>query len=185
MKQVHFGFSNDLNPTGSFEGIGLGMTEGSKNVGPVNGEFLEFMNINNEDYLVSKAALVFGNDARFKDKYIVRRAIADLYSDGSGLVFLDQYFSPECQRLEEMLNVQRYKELLERGRLPHEICGGYKSSAAFDCLVKKDLEDVAFLATAIPHETFERKKTGLMMASNYSFSELGSKLFEMDKQYQR
>ena len=46
---------------------------------------------------------------------MVNRVIADLYRDGSGILFYDQEQDVVCKRLEELLNSEKARDLIERG----------------------------------------------------------------------
>lgn len=54
MKEIHFGFSNQNNPTGIHEGIGA-----SPNFDIIRSDFLDVIELNNNVYLISKVSLAF------------------------------------------------------------------------------------------------------------------------------
>ena len=61
MKKIDFGYANEDNPLGAFEGIGLGQTENGKAYGPITGKILGVVSIDESDYLVAETIMAFGN----------------------------------------------------------------------------------------------------------------------------
>ena len=163
MKKVDFGFANDSIPNGTFEGIGL---SGDAR-GPVSGEFIDVIRIDNCDYLITKITDTFGNSEHEIGKIDVRRAFADLFPDGSSVMYLDQEHSHSCLSLEQLLNSEKAKELMERGMSVKDICNGRNAPLSFLGATYGNL----IMATAIRHEVFE-EKIKLASRCHTSFSEM-------------
>jgi len=169
MKEVGFGFSNDIRPSGSFEGIGLGTTSG-----PVKGEHLGFIELDGTNYIIARTTMSFRDEGI--GKIVVREALADLYPDGSAILFLNQYVSDRCLRLEEHFNSPKTIELLAKGIPVKELSPGFRSSLAYECASRGE----HFSATAIKKEVFEQKKE-LLRKCTMSFSEMRRQLEESYK----
>lgn len=172
MKKVEFGYANESNPRGSFEGIGL--AEGAK--GAVAAEFVDVMRMNGSNYLITRITEVFKSSEQDVGKIDVRRALVDLFSDGSSLMFLDQLHSSDCIKLEELLNSDKAKNLMDRGVSVKEICGGANAPASFVVATHADL----VLATAIRHEIFE-EKMALLSRCRGSFTDMRMELESLQK----
>lgn len=141
MKKVEFGFSTSENPTGSWEGIGINsMPEGA-----VSGDFLGIVDINGEDYLVSRTTLAFGNDPKYMGKLTVRRVTKEKYFDASGVLFLD---------MEENETTRATAEVLEEEKITEESIKPLINKE-YDSLINRSDE---IIATSINHEAFERKR---------------------------
>ena len=184
MKKVSFGFSNSMNPTGSFEGIGFGMVEGSKAIGPTQGELIDVINIGDENYLVTKVTMAFGNDPRFLDKVVARRALADVYADGSAILYVDQTPNNQSVMIEQILNNPTNAARLASGMEACDLCGGRKASFAFECALRRDIQSVDASVTAITHEAFE-KKNNLINRCHSSVSDMMGTIMENSENYQR
>lgn len=172
MKKVEFGYANESNPRGSFEGIGL--AEGAK--GAVAAEFVDVMRMNGRDYLITKITEAFRNSEQEIGRFDVRRALVDLFPDGSSIMFLDQLHSSDCIDLEELLNSDKAKNLMERGVSVKDICGAGNAPASFVIATHADL----VLATAIRHEVFE-EKMALLSRCRGSFTDMRMELESLQK----
>ncbi len=182
MKKIDFGFDTSKTPHGSFEGIGLGMQENGKNVGPVGGDFIDVITIDGDDYLVTKVNMAFFNDPKYIGRIDVRRALVDMYPDGSGIVYLDQADSYKRQGLEAFLNQEQNKQRIDSGIPLREIVNNCAVKPIYRSVLNTGYETVSASATAISHEVFEEKKE-LIDHCHYSVSEMMAQLYE--KGYQR
>jgi hypothetical protein len=170
MKKVDFGFANESNPNGTFEGIGLA----GEARGPVSAEFIDVVRLNNCDYLITRITETFKNSENEIGKIDVRRAFADLFPDGSAIMYLDQNHSADCFKLEELLNTENAKILLDKGISVKEICGGYNAPLSFLGAINGNL----IMATAIRHDVFEEKRA-LVSRCHHSFSEMRREIESM------
>ena len=171
MKIVKYGYENSQNPTGSFEGIGFNMRENGKCVGPVTGEYLGVVRISSDDYLIARTKEAFANDENYVGNTCVRRALADLYPDGSGILFIDQETDHMCRQLERLFDHEKTRELMDSGIDAKRICGGDIPPFAFECVTRGD----KVFATAIEHDAFEEKRALISRCHN-SFSNLEKEL---------
>lgn len=170
MKKVHFGYENSNRPVGSFEG--LGVSDEAK--GPIQGNFIGILNYMDKDFLITKVSLAYKTVENQVGKIDVRDAIADIYPDGSGVLYIDRQKSDECLQLENLFNDEKTKELLQKGVSINNIFTGGILSFAFECVTKSDV----ILATSIKHEIFEKKKQ-LISCCNHSFSDLQQEIEEL------
>lgn len=97
MKKIEFGFSNDLEPKGSWEGIGI--APGNM---LTSGEYYGAISIDGDSYIIAKAS----------DKFISRQALCDIYADGSTVIFLNQEQNNNSINLEYYLNSEQIKETI-------------------------------------------------------------------------
>ena len=168
MTKIDFGFENSMNPKGMFEGIGIsGETKGA-----IRGEFLGVFQMDDMNYLAARTTMAFKDEGI--GQIVVRRALADLYHDGSGNLFIDQLCGEDCKRLETLLNSNRAQEKLNKGARLIDICDGYLPSNSFDCLTNVG-EYASIVAVAIKHEVFESKRT-LLERSRLPMSEMQRKI---------
>lgn len=163
MKEVHFGYDNSNRPSGSHEGLGLT----GRASGPVTGELLGFICGRDGNYMAVKVNLAFGNKESDLGRVEVREALADIYPDASGILFVNQDKSRECQQLEDLLNSPKAQSLIERGISIQEICSGSMVPFSFECVSRGETVS----ATAIKPEVFEQKKQ-LIDRCHKSFSDM-------------
>ena len=169
MKRIEFGYSNDLNPTGSFEGIGI-----KEGVLLTEADYYGAVEFEGNSYVIAKVTEdLYGRYPQLVGKFIVRPAIVDLYVDGSGTLFLDQTESSISQQIEYFINNDAIRDKI---RGVDAIClysqDLHKASKAFT-IIGMDTEKV--LSTSIMHEVFEEKNEALKRCHS-SFSNLQSQL---------
>ncbi len=170
-KKVDFGYDNSLNPNGSFEGIGLT----GKGIGPISGEFIGVINVNNNNYLVTKIINSYKDECN--GKIDVRKSLADLYADGSGILYIDQRYSNDCQELEKILNSKPVKNALLKGINIKDVFPSDFVPFSFDCVTKSN----NIIATAIKHEVFEGKRNLISNCHN----SISSMQQEIEKNYEK
>ena len=170
MKKIHFGYSNDNNPTGSFEGMGA-----SRNKDIIDSEFIDFMELNGRFYLISKISSTFRGQEDKIGKIDVREVIADLYPDGSGIIFANQEKTDICTSLENSLN--NAIGLLEKGFNVKQICTGHNAPDSFSSLLHENSE-LPLLITGIKSNIFEEKRMLISLCRN-SFSSMQKELQQL------
>lgn len=171
MKKIEFGFSNDNNPTGSWEGFAI-----NRGVRLYDAEYYGTIQYEDDNYLVAKVSNDEGNDPNFYDKFIVRPAIADVYMDGSGRILLDQEQSMIGQQIENFLNNPDIKDKVHNVNDITYFCDGTHivNDISFTLLTMPD----SLIATSIRHDVFETKNNNLKALHNYHkpLSELAAEL---------
>ena len=170
MKKVGFGSDSSLNPTGSWESMGLAN-------GVIEGELIGFFNYDESNYAVSRVTGAFSNSKYDEGEVMVNRVVADLYRDGSGVLYFDQEQDHACRKFEELLNSEKVRSLLERGVPVSEICSGHRVDKCFDLLASGN--EISVLG--INHEVFDRKKYAIEHC-NRSFSVMYE---EMERLYEK
>lgn len=176
MKKIEFGYSNDYNPKGSWEGIGI-----KPGLLLTDAEYYGAIKYDGNSYIVAKVIEdEYGKFPHMLGNFIVRPAIADLYADGSGVIFLDQEESILSQQLETSLNEPQNKNIITGiNDIINNYNGIHFADKSFQFLTMED----SFITTSITHEAFERKND-LLKNCRSSISELQEQL-NMDNNYRR
>lgn len=162
-KIVSFGFDSSPNPNGVLELPGLNE---HKEVGPIKAEFIGFIGDKGDHYLVSRVIETYDSEDQI-GQIDVRRALADIYPDGNGKLYLDSAHTLECRIWARALSSEKTKKALERGVSLEKILPENSVPFSFNCVTQYDY----FNAIAIKHEAFERKKA-LINGSYKTFSQL-------------
>ena len=103
MKKIKFGFANDVEPKGSWQGIGI--REGLLLPDAI---YYGSFSYNGNNYIVAKVDKdEYGRFPNLLNKFIVRDALVDVYADGSNTLFLNQEVSHNAQSIEMFLNNER------------------------------------------------------------------------------
>ena len=131
MSKIDCGYSNDNNANGSFEGIGISPTAYI-----ISAEFIDVIKLNERFYLFSRVEMAFKNQENKVGTIDVREIVADLYPDGSGIIFANQEKTYECMKLENAL--ANAKNLLDEGMSVREICDGHIPDACYKYLFETD-----------------------------------------------
>ncbi len=154
MKKIEFGFSNDENPRGSWQGIGI-------NDGTFlsEAEYYGSFGYDNNNYILVKVVKdEYRRNPELLDNFIVRKALCDLYQDGSAVLMLNQEKDMVCQQLENYFNNPQIKEKIHSIDDAIKLCQGtYKSPDSF---ILAELRDTV-VATSIIPETFDRKNEAI------------------------
>jgi len=177
MKKIEFGFANDYDPKGAWEGIGI-----KPGLLLTDAEYYGAIKYEDNSYIVAKVTKdEYGRFPHLVNKFIVRPAIADLYVDGSGVIFLDQEESLVSQQLETHLNIPQISERIsDINSIINNCAGVHTADMSFKFLTLGD----NFLTTSITHDAFERKNTALKSCKG-SFSQIQEQLLSVKNNYSR
>ncbi len=174
MKKLNFGYDNGRNPSGAFEGIGVtGIGEG-----PVAGDYLGVVNVNSANYIVTRVTQAFKDMG--VGRIVVHEALADIYPDASGILFISQDKSQICFQLEQLFNMKESQQLIEKGVPLREICDGKMAPFSFECVTRGE----TITATAIRPDVFLSKKQAINNCHS-SFSRMQQELtaiYESEKE---
>ena len=164
MQKIEFGFANEQNPKGTWEGIGI-----KQGLLLTEADFYGTVKVESNSYVVAKVSKdEYNRYPELLDKFLVRPALADLYPDGSGIIFLDQEQSLEAYQLEEYLNSPQVKDRITSiDDVINLSSGVVPTDKSFAILTDQD----RVVTTSITHKAFERKNTALKNC-HLSFSEL-------------
>ena len=164
MKKVEFGYNDDRNPNGQWKGIGI-----SPDLGIINADYYGAIKYDGNNYLIAK--VVEDRNNRFPyllNKFIVKPAIADMYADGSGNIFLDMEDSLESDQIQAYLNRENVKDNIKDIRDVITYCHGTElADRTFTYLTLGD----SFITTSIPHDNFQMRNDAIKSCRK-SFSEL-------------
>lgn len=101
MIKVTFGYNNDMNLNGSFEGIEK-----------YNGKYITVINYQGIDMLITEVIDSYiGNNGDID----VREIAQNFYADGSYVNYSNQAKSEICKKLEDYLNSKKIKEEIKQG----------------------------------------------------------------------
>lgn len=164
MQKIEFGFANEANPKGTWEGIGI-----KQGLLLLDADFYGTVKVESNSYIIAKVTKdEYDRYPELLDKFLVRPALADLYPDGSGIIFLDQEQSLEAYQLEEYLNSPQVKDKIFSIEDIIDLSNGVApADKSFSMLTNQD----RVVTTSILHEVFERKNNALKNC-HLSFSEL-------------
>ena len=149
-KMIRFGFSNDKNPSGSWEGIGI-----KQDMLLTDAEYYGIVRCGDENFVVAKVVEdEYGRYPELVNEFIVRRALAEFYPDGSSTLFLDQNTSHFTNKLEELLNSSKIKENVKDSSDIVRLIDGISNPNKIYGLLDSEQE---ITSTSIMHEAFDAK----------------------------
>lgn len=167
MKKIEFGYANEMNPSGSWQGIGI-----KEGLLLPAAEYYGAVSYEDNSYIIAK--VIEDEYKRYPEllgKFIVRPAIADLYKDGSGNIFLNQEETLVTKQLESHLNNPQISEKINNFNDILNFTNGInRASNAFTFLTMDD----KIISTSITNEEFERKNNAIKNCHD-SFSVLSEK----------
>lgn len=176
MKKVNFGYSNDAKPSGSWEGVGL-----SPYSSLVVADYCGAFKSGNDHYVVVKVAEdeVYAQP-EFLGKYFVLPAVADLYCDGSGSIFVSQDSTAVSRHMEEILNESENKDRFTNIRnIIDEMrwyMDAYRCDRAFEIITDYEYDYIKMLG--ITKKAFDRKNTAYKNCRS-SITELSAMVNDM------
>lgn len=154
MKKIEFGYSNDLEPSGSWEGIGI-----KQGVLLIDAAYYGAIEFNGDSFVVAKVEKdEYGRYPELVDNFIVRNAIADMYADGSGSLLLDQEKSMEATKIENLLNEPAIKSQINGINDILAVSNGIHRANKFFTILETEEKVVS---TSITHNAFEAKNSAL------------------------
>ena len=164
MKKIEFGYSNNMDSRGQWESIGI-----NPYLTIIGADYCGAIEYDGNSYVVAR---VTEDDRKYYPalvgRLIVRPAIADLYPDGGGNIFLDLQESIDSTQIEEYLNQETIRRNINGVSDIIAVTRGIsKAPRPFDYLSM----DERFIATSIPHEAFEQRKEAIKRCHK-SFSDL-------------
>ena len=152
MKKIEFGFANEKKPTGSWQGTGI-----NEQLAVTDAEYYGAVKFDGNSYIIAKVTEDrYGHWPNLVGKFIVRPAVANVYDDGSGIMFLDQEQSLRGRQIENFLNNPQFKDKIRNlDDIVNFIKNGIsKNNEPFDACTIMD----SYVATSIKHEEFEKIK---------------------------
>lgn len=175
-KKIEFGFANEMNPSGSWEGIGI-----KQDLMLTDAEYYGSIQYGDESLIIAKVLEdKYGRYPELVNKFIVREALVDLYKDGSGVLFLNQERTLICKKLEELLNRKQIIEKITDINSIKNICSAGGTNRAFDMIAMDD----TIVATSIKPLVFKDKKDTINRCRG-SISNLQQRLDEKTNNFSR
>lgn len=164
MKKIQFGYDNSKNPTGAWEGMSI---DGKTHL--YEADFYGFIEDKlSNNYVVAKVT----EDKEYQEisKFIVRPALADIYYDLSGTIFLNMEHTNLSENIEKMVNnlgddVSLLSDIVDK--LSEYI------RLSNDKPLKVLSENEIIITTSILPNVFENKNVCLK-SCHLSFSEMAS-----------
>lgn len=154
MKKIQFGFSNDNEPKGSWQGIGI--RDGLLLTDAV---YYGAIGFDGNNFIVAKVDKdEYGRFPNLVGKFIVRDALVDVYADGSNTLFLNQEVSHNAQSIEMFLNNERIIGKINDISDVINLCDGVHYASRLFKLVELDDE---IISTSITNEAFTTKNEAI------------------------
>ena len=173
MKKIEFGFSNDFEPTGSWEGIGI-----REGLLLTEADYYGAVEAYGKSYVVAKVTRnEYRNFPSLVGKFLVRDALVDVYADGSSVLYLDQEMSLEAQELQSILNVKQERYDINSADDVVACCEGVHEA---NKLFKLVAMDDRIISTSIAHDAFVVKREAIANC-NRSMSAMQRSLSAGDK----
>ena len=172
MKKIKFGFANESDPKGSFQGIGL-----KEGLLILDGEYIGAISCCGDTYVVAKIHECL-NHPEYVGKYIARKALYDMYKDGSGVLFLNQKEDYIIVKLESLINRCAEKQEIKSAEDLTKISDSIGPAPVIFKLAEQYDE---ILSCSIQPSVFEEKNE-LIKSCQSSFSELNKEIRELQSQ---
>ena len=173
MKKVEFGFANDVDPKGSWQGIGL-----REGLLITDGEYIGAISCCNDTYIVAKIEEC-QNHPEYVGKYIARKALYDMYPDGSGILFLNQKEDYITQKIEALINRSAQSQDISSIEDIIRLSEGFGKASRLFQLAETEGEKVFTCSITAP--AFEEKNE-LLKSCHGSLSQMAKELKELESQ---
>lgn len=151
MKKIEFGFDNNLNPTGSWQGIGI-----NPKVMLLDAEYIGSVSIEGNNYIITKTVNQTRNYQ--ENMFLVRNALVDLFPSGSGILYLNQNENEITNGLENLLNNPNVKDKIITVEDVLRVCSAANYSMPSFRIIESSPK---IIATSILPEVFEEKNNAI------------------------
>ena len=151
MKKIEFGFDNNLNPTGSWQGIGI-----NPKVMLLDAEYIGSISIEGNNYIITKTVKQTRNYQ--ENMFLVRNALVDLFPSGSGILYLSQNENEITNGLENLLNNPNVKDKIITVEDVLRVCSAANYSMPSFRIIESSPK---IIATSILPEVFEEKNNAI------------------------
>lgn len=151
MKKIEFGFDNNLNPTGSWQGIGI-----KPKVMLLEAEYIGSVSIEGNNYIIVKTV---DKSRNYQENMLfVRKALVDLFPSGNGILYLNQNENEITNGLENLLNNPNIKDKISTVEDIIQVCSAANYSLPSFRIIESSPE---IIATSILPEVFEEKNNAI------------------------
>lgn len=172
MRSVHLGYSNEMMPTGSAEGIGI-----KPGLMLISADYYGAFNYEDNTYIVMKVVSdEYNRFPHLLNKFIVRESIYDLYVDGGGNLYLNQEETDITNMFERYLNSPEIKDKITGTPSMVPLFNGVYIPPKSYSLLELGPETNHVYAVSILPEVFNRKKSELKKCGSNTFSDLQHKM---------
>lgn len=158
MQKIEFGYSNDMDPSGSQEGLGI-----KPGLFLTDADYYGAIKFDGDQFVVVKVTEdEYNRYPQLLGKFMVIPAIADIYVDGSGIILLNQEQSEVAKQIEKILNEREFKDSITSATdIVKRFNGIYPADRTFDFLTDDRIYGDRILSTSILPDVFEMKQTAL------------------------
>lgn len=154
MKKIEFGFTNEIEPKGSWQGIGI-----KDRLMLTDAIYYGAISYDGNNFIVAKIDKdEYGRFPHLVDKFIVRDALVDVYADGSNILFLNQQESHNAQGIEFFINNDKIRERINNIDDVIKLCDGVHQASKLFKLVESDDK---IISTSITDEAFTAKNNAI------------------------
>lgn len=154
MKKIYFNYTNELNPVGVFEEIGI-----IPGVLLTDAEYYGAIKFDGNSYVIARV----GEDkytqfSKLAGKFIVRDSFLDVYADGSTILYLDQEQSSIASKLEEYINYMNLETRIDNIDDIINLSDNLEKPNPFYKLLD---EEESIVSISIIHEAFIEKREAM------------------------
>lgn len=154
MKKIEFGFTNEAEAKGPWQGIGI--RDGLLLADAV---YYGAISFNGNNFIVAKVDKdEYNRYPSLLDKFIVRDAIVDVYANGSNTLFLNQEVSWDAESIQMYINNEKIRERINSIDDVIRFCDGVHQASRLFKLVELDN---SIMATSITNEAFTAKNEAI------------------------
>lgn len=146
MKKIDFGVNNDRKLNASFSEIS-----------PYNGEYLDVVSCNGFDFLITR---IIDSYQGLNGTIDVKEVAQDYYPDGSYVNYANQKQNALCQKFERLLNTQRMREELAKGKSPARLLkeAGFPVGRSQLRPIEPETETFSSIVTSVKDDKFQSLK---------------------------
>ena len=165
MKAIEFGYDNSIEPTGSYEGIGI-----RPGLMLCDAQYIGTIMYEGNHYMIAKAIKdTNGNYPELLGKFVVREALYDVYPDGSGVYMIEQEENETANNIATFLNNPAINDKIDTVEDVYDYIS--EARPALRIFKLAEIDDI-ILCTAITSEAFEIKNNAIKNC-HASFSQIG------------
>ena len=169
MKKIEFGFSTATQGAAAqWEGIGI-----RKGLLLTDADYYGTINFEEDNYVVFKVTRdEYGRYPTLLGKFVLRKAIADVYPDGSGALILDTEEGNIEKQIAGYLNMETIRDKIASIDDVFKYLNGIGRGNKLFTLLETEQK---IIATSVDHDLFEQKNEALKKCHE-TFSDLQLKL---------
>lgn len=153
-KKIEFGYSNDFCPNGSHEGMGI-----RQDLMLCDADYYGAFEFDGNNYILAKVTKdEFNRYPQLLNKFIIRKALCDLYPDLSCVLMLNQSEDVITKQLESYINDSIIKENIHSINDVLEFSSRFHKAPRTFSLVE---QNETIVATSIISDAFDKKNEAI------------------------